>query len=742
MTLSQAPASLQAAVRRSLFAPLSPVQQAGLTASDAVAGDGFSLSVALSGTTALIGAPFKNSNTGAVYAFVHSGSTWTQQAELVASDGVAGDWFGWSVALSGTTALIGARGKNSSAGAGYVFVRSGTAWTQQAELVASDAAAGDGFGLSVALSGTTALIGALAKNSNTGAAYVFVRSGTAWTQQAKVTASDAAAGDQFGTSVALSGTTALIGAPAKNSNTGAAYVFARSGTTWAQQAKLTASDAAAGDLFGTSVALSGTTALISARGKNSSTGAAYVFVRSGTTWAQQAKLTASDGVAGDLFGGAVALSGTMALIGAPFQNSNTGAVYAFVRSGLTWTQQSRLAASDAAAGDWFGYSVVLSGTTALIGAPFKNAAAGAAYVDKLPHPQIELTASDAAAGDQFGTSVALSGTTALIGAVVKNSGVGAAYVFVRSGTGWAQQAELTASDAAIGDYFGYSVALSGTTALIGAATKHNTGAVYVFVRSGTAWAQQAELSASDAAIDDLFGASVAVSGTTALISAPRKNSFTGVAYVFARSGTAWAQQAELSASDGAAFDEFGSSVALSGMTALIGAPKKTTNTGGVYVFARSGTAWAQQGELTASDAAIGDTFGASMALSGTTVLIGAPGKNSSTGAAYLFVRSGTTWAQQAKLTASDGAAYNQFGTSVGLSGTTALIGAIGKNSDAGAAYVFVGSGPGWTQQAELAAFDAAASDAFGYSVALSGTTGLIATRDKNSFTGAAYALKL
>ena len=157
--------------------------------------------------------------------FVRSGTAWSQQAELTAADGAANDYFGTSVAISGSTVVVGAPSKNSSTGAAYVFVRSGTAWSQQAELTAADGASGDSFGTSVAISGTTAMVGAPSKDSSTGAAYVFARSGTAWPQQAKLTAADATAGDQFGYWVGISGPTAVVGAPNRNSGTGAAYAF-------------------------------------------------------------------------------------------------------------------------------------------------------------------------------------------------------------------------------------------------------------------------------------------------------------------------------------------------------------------------------------------------------------------------------------------------------------------------------------------------------------------------------------
>ena len=210
----------------------------------------------------------------------------------------------------------------------------------------------------------------------------------------------------------------------------------------------------------------------------------------------------------------------------------------FVRSGTSWSQQAELTAKDAATGDRFGRSVALSGTTALIGAPGKNSSTGSPYAVAAPSPQAVSTARDAATNERFGYSVAVSGTTTLIGAPYRTSSRGAAYVFVRTGTSWGQQAELTANDAATGDNFGSSVALSGTTALIGALYKKtSTGAAYVFVHTGTSWSQQAELTASDSATNDFVGWSVAVSGTTALIGAPDKDTSRGAAYVFATSAT-------------------------------------------------------------------------------------------------------------------------------------------------------------------------------------------------------------
>ncbi|HEU4729732.1 MAG TPA: FG-GAP repeat protein [Kofleriaceae bacterium] len=412
----------------------------------------FGISVALSGDTLVIGAYGEASraigvnppggqsdssapNAGAVYVFVRTGTTWTQQAYLKASNTEAGDYFGASVALSGDTLAVGAYGEASgatgvnptggqadnsrfAAGAVYVFVRTGTTWTQQAYVKASNIWSFNYFGYSVAVAGDTLAVGAHGSDSG-GAVYVFVRTGTTWTQQASLKGSNTGLGDQFGWSVALSGATLAVGAFLEDSaatgvnpaggqsdnsadGAGAVYVFVRSGTTWTQEAYLKASNTGAGDNFGASVALSGDTLAVGATGEASGAiginpgggqadnsardaGAVYVFVRSGTTWTQEAYLKASNTGAGDNFGHSVALSGDTLAVGATDEASdatggnpasgqadnsasNAGAAYVFVRSGATWTQEVYLKASNTGVGDWFGWSVALCGDTLAVGA--------------------------------------------------------------------------------------------------------------------------------------------------------------------------------------------------------------------------------------------------------------------------------------------------------------------------------------------------------------------------------------
>jgi hypothetical protein len=364
-------------------------------------------------------------------------SDWNEIQKLIASDGAASDYFGWSVSISGDYAVIGANYDDSSRGSAYVFKRSGTSWSQEAKLVASDGVAGDRFGWSVSISGDYAVIGAFNDDSVRGSAYVFKRSGTSWSQEAKLVALDGVAGDRFGWSVSISGDYAVIGANYDDSSRGSAYVFKRSGTSWSQEAKLVASDGVAGDRFGWSVSISGDYAVIGACNDDSSRGSAYVFKRSGTSWSQEAKLVASDGAAGDYFGISVSISGDYAVIGAYYDDSVRGSAYVFKRSGTSWSQEAKLVASDGAVGDWFGWSV------------------------------------------------SISGDYALIGACQDDSVRGSAYVFKRSGTSWSQEAKLVASDGAVGDAFGYSVSISGYNIIIGAYLNDNTygtnaGSAYIF----------------------------------------------------------------------------------------------------------------------------------------------------------------------------------------------------------------------------------------------------------------------
>lgn len=311
-----------------------------------------------------------------------------------------------------------------------------------------------------------------------------------------------------------------------------------------------------------------------------------------------------------------------------------------------------------------------------------------------------LTASDGAAGDNFGLSVSISGDYAIVGAPLKTVGgfteAGKAYVFFKNASNvWNQQMMLTASDGTSSDRFGYSVGISGDYAVVGAYNKkiganNSQGRAYTFARSGTVWSQQGILTASDGAANDNFGNSVSISGDYVVAGAPRKtvgaNGLQGGMYVFKRSGLSWTQQTILTGTDGAAVDDFGNSVAISGDYIICGARNKTVGTafsqGQAYIFFRNGNTWTQQAILTASDGMISDNFGDAVNISGDNAIITSKykkiGANDNVGGVYIFTRNGTTWSQQAMLTPSDGAASDYFGSGLGISGTDIFIGAYNK----------------------------------------------------------------
>jgi hypothetical protein len=353
------------------------------------------------------------------------------QGELTASDAAPGDYFGRWIAINGDTALIGAFGDNSCTGSAYIFVRNGTTWTQQAKLTASDGVAGDAFGRAVAISGDTAVVGTFQANNKTGAVYVFGRVGTTWTQLAKLNATPGGRATCFGRSVSFSGDTIAVGAHCENNSTGAVYVFVGGGSTWVQQARITAPDGAPSEYFGRSIALDGNTLLAGAY-FNAVRGSAYVFVRDGVLWTNQAKLTPTD--AAYLFGYTVSLSGDTAVIGAPGTKTNTGSAYVYTRNGTLWTARAALTSPTPKQNGSFAYAVAVNGVNVFIGAWNENSAKGAAYIFRSDQTSwnlyTTLTAPDGIAGDTFGYEVVIDGATAICGAYAANSAAGSAYVFV------------------------------------------------------------------------------------------------------------------------------------------------------------------------------------------------------------------------------------------------------------------------------------------------------------------------
>ena len=375
---------------------------------------GASVSLSADGATALVGGPSDNNNAGAAWVWTRSGGAWTQQGlKLVGSGAADPAYQGYSVSLSGdgTTVLVGGPTDNSNAGAVWVWTRSGGAWTQQGLKLVGSGASGPAYqGSSVSLSadGNTALVGGFGDNSNAGAAWVWTRSGGAWTQQGlKLVGSGAAGAASQGISVSLSadGNTALVGGQTDNNPAvGAVWVWTRSGSTWTQQGpKLVGSGAVGPAYQGTSVSLSadGHTAVVGGFGDNSFAGAAWVWTRSGSTWVQQGPKLVGSGAVGHASQGycvSVSGDGTTALVGGYTDNTTAGAVWVWTTSGGVWTQQGpRLVGSGAVGKADQGTSVSLSadGDTALVGGVADNNGVGAAWVFRaFPSPVSPLPDMD------------------------------------------------------------------------------------------------------------------------------------------------------------------------------------------------------------------------------------------------------------------------------------------------------------------------------------------------------------
>ncbi len=380
------------------------------------------------------------------------------------------------------------------------------------------------------------------------------------------------------------------------------------------------------------------------------------------------KLTAADGATNDILGWSVSIDGDMAIVGAPFDDDgdaiDSGSAYVFVRVAGMWRPMQKLTASDATAGDKFGYAVSISGDTAFIGAPdddIRGARSGAVYIFRLIDgvwtEHRKFGAFEGAGSDRFGTSVHISGDTAVVGAPQTDISpelrdTGSAYVFGRTLGVWAERRELTASDAAAGDYFGVSVSVSGGTVIVGASAADDgetleTGSAYVFVGAGSSWTEEQRLVAPARAAGDLFGGSVSVDGDTAIVGAREDNvpdrTNPGSAYVFVRTEGVWELEQELIAADTAPADWFGYSVSISGERVIVGAPQtddRGSQSGSAYVFVRDAGVWTEETELRAFDAADRDFFGWSVSMSGSLSAIGSKeadvGDVENAGAAYVF----------------------------------------------------------------------------------------------------------
>ena len=742
--------------------PLLVVEQAQLLAVGPPApGEDLGTSVAIDGDLAVVGAPGNDAagiDAGAVYVFSRESGSWSAGTRLVASDAFAGGLFGRSVSVSGTTIAVGAVDRL------YAFELVGESWTQSFHTVGSP---GIGYGAAVAVSGEWLLVGAPQYepcqwqcgisaffDMYRGLTEFYRYDGSNWSFfQATYGYSCAgepldppltAYGGAHGKSLAVDGEWAIVGAPwglgdepfYKNWEWGSCDIYHFDGVSWVLERRVLEPVfplwCTQGERTGDEVDIDFDGAVVTAVATTDFEGDVRVERLAGSVWSS----TSFSG-SGPCFGTSAAVEGDAILLGASCDAG--GSLYVYERTGPSWSQTQKLVQDGSATG--LGTSVGMSGDTAVVGAVHSPTGVSAAVVfERAPGSwfQDEYLATGGAALDYFGWSLSLSGDVALVGAHYRDdSGLsaGAAYAFRRVGEQWHPSARLFPSDPAAGDVFGFSVAVDGDHAVVGAHFDDDLGAdsgsAYLFERTGPdTWQQTHKLTASDGAAGDHFGRSVAIDATggRALVGAPNHDAARGGAYVFHLDDGS--EEDDLTDVVLAPGDHAGASVSLEGINGYLGAPDALGGQGRVFRFRKIilSTDWELVETVAAPDGAAGDLFGRAVSIAGTDLFVGAPGDSDGAfhaGSTYVF-----SWDDQTdsflygqELLAGDAAAGDAFGTSVAAGGGRALIGAPladQAGADSGSAYLFEDLGT-WTPAGEVLPSGLAAGDGYGRSVAVDGS---------------------
>lgn len=670
----------------------------------------FGFSVSISGDDIIVGNHSYNNNIGCAYIYSKPTNGWsnmTQTAILSPTGGIANDYFGFSVDLSGDVAVVGMPSKQTAIGTqgtgkAMVFTKPTTGWTDAAGTIllnSSDAATKDQLGFSVSIYGDYIVLGAPYAGLH-GQAYVYKKALGGWNSsnevailQQRVRPLDTIPTQTilFGLSVNIVGDNILVGGYdffADYNISGFAYVFTKPNIGWqdtTETARLTTINNKTFNYFGATTGIYGDHILVGASHyglqelSTSQLGAVYSYKVPTTGWVDTTESALHPNpirlqAYNNKFGNAVDIDGNYAVISASGFSNNRGRVSLYHYNGTSWTLQAYLLSSDSTSS--FGHSVSISGDYIAVGAPLSkvnNIQQGAVYLYQKPTSgwsntteTAKLIASDGAFSDNFGVSVSIFGDELVVGAHRKDDlGMesGAAYIFIKPSTGWTngvETAKLLASDASARKNFGAAVDIDGSQIVISApstsgfGTSSSTGSVYVFAKPTTGWMtmnETAKLGPSDGILDGYFGVSISLSGDHIAIGAKRDNQNgvnAGAVYLFNKPTSGWinsTEDAKLSPSDGATNDNFGQSIAMSENKVIVGAPWTDDlglNSGSIYTFIKSNTAWISATEDTktfATDGLSNDNFGIAIALSEDYMLVGASNKSEvdfGAGAAYLF----------------------------------------------------------------------------------------------------------
>ncbi len=632
-----------------------------------------------------------------------------------------------------------------------------------------------GRSTSISKDGNTFIVGGPGDNGSLGAVWIYTRSGKTWSQQgSKLVGTGAVGLAQQGHSVSISadGNTAIVSGFEDNNSIGAAWVFTRSGNTWSQQGnKLVGTGAASQARQGQSVSISadGNTAIIGGFDDDGGIGATWVFTRSANTWSQQGSKLVGTGNVGSTHQGhsvSVSADGNTVIIGGYGDNGNIGAAWVFTRNGGSWSQQgSKLVGNGAVGQSYQGSSVSLSadGNTAMVGGYRDSSYTGAVWVFERSGSTwsqlgSKLVGTGAMGKSTQGSSVSISsdGNTAIVGGDYDNNYVGAAWVYIRNGNVWSQQGSKLVGTGVEGQAFhGSSVSISedGNTAMVvGPGDNGSIGAAWVYTRSGSTWNQQGSKLVGTEAVGQAYqGRSVSISsdGNTAIVGGPRDNNYAGAAWVYTRSGNTWSQQGiKLEGTGAVGMAQQGSSVSISadGNTAIVGG-FADNYIGAAWIFIRSGSTWSQQGNKLADTGVVSaSNQGSSVSISadGNTAILGGNYDNNNVGAAWIYTRNGCTWSQKGyKLVGTEAEGQSNQGSSVSISadGNTAIVGGYGDNISVGAAWIFIRNGGIWSQQgSKLVGTGAIGRSYQGSSVSLNadGNTAMVGGNYDNIGIGAAW----
>ncbi|MEE8171163.1 MAG: FG-GAP repeat protein, partial [Phycisphaerae bacterium] len=722
----------------------------------------------------------------------------SEPVELVALDAMQDDVLGFVVGINGTAAIVGAFLDDApldNSGSAYIFRLAGGAWAQEAKLVHLDAQSGDELGFAVSIFGNTAIAGAYRDDDggdDSGSAYVFRFDGGSWAQSQKLTAPDAAAGDQFGKFIDMEGDIVVIGSAQDDDNdfnSGSAYVFRWNGATWVFEQKLTASDGQAGDGFGKWVSVSNNAILVGAFRDDdggSQSGSAYVFRWNGASWVQEQKLTASDPSPDDQFGYSVEINGDVAIVSAPFDDdgaTDSGAAYVFRWNGVNWLQEQKLKAPIPGAGDDFGRSVAIEGNLIVAGADFNDAQgvdSGAAFAFRFQggvwtHSRT-FDRSDGAPGDNFGVSAAIreDQRAIIIGSVLDNAAgahAGSAYVFAEGINDCNTNDTPDACDIAAGssadcnsndvpDECEPDCNTNGAADVCdlaaGSSTDCNINGIPDVCESD-------DCNTNDSPDDcDIAGGTSTDVNSNGVPDACESDCNTNDVPDDLDISAQTSQDCNTNAtpdecdtvagapdcnSDGvpdACESDCNTNNVPDGCD-VAGATSADCNTNAVpdeCDFELSEIV-----ELVALDAAPSDRLGNAVGISGSAAIVGAFLNDSTgvdSGAAYVFRLAGGSWVQEAKLVGADTAAGDEFGRWVSIHNDTAVVGAR-LDDDAGAksgsAYVFRFNSGIWIQEQKLSAPDAAAGDEFGQSVDVQGDVAVVSSfkdDDKGGDSGSVH----